>query len=447
MGFHTKFVLCMPIRDNKYQIIGVFQILNRTDGFPFDENDESLFEAFTIFCGLGINNTQNYNEVAKAMARQKVALEVLSYHACSSPSEVQAVQQVDALAVEMNKISLTRFDFDDFMLDSDDMLRATFRMYTNSGLLQKFKIDNDTMCRWLLTVRKNYRPVAYHNFRHAFNVQQAMFAVLQNTPMCKYLTDMEQLTLLVGCLCHDLDHRGTNNAFQEKSQSALVQLYGSKATMEYHHFNHAVMILSSQGHNIFSNMIPEQYSEVMNVLKHSILATDLALHIKVRGEFFELLKNGKPNWSNQHHKELLRGMLMTACDVAASTKPWRIQQKIAELVTTEFFDQGDKERNELNLEPTSMFDRRNKDELPEMQLGFLDGICIPLYEVMTELSPDFQPMLTGVKSNRIKWAEQKELRKKHKSLEKSNSKGALKPSKLPVSKPLKSQQMITQESI
>ena len=35
------------------------------------------------------------------------------------------------------------------------------------------------MTRFLLTVRKNYRPVAYHNFRHAFNVQQAMFAALQ----------------------------------------------------------------------------------------------------------------------------------------------------------------------------------------------------------------------------------------------------------------------------
>jgi len=30
-----------------------------------------------------------------------------------------------------------------------------------------------------LTVRKNYRSVAYHNWRHAFNVCQSMFTVLQ----------------------------------------------------------------------------------------------------------------------------------------------------------------------------------------------------------------------------------------------------------------------------
>lgn len=34
------------------------------------------------------------------------------------------------------------------------------------------------LCRWLLTVRKNYRMVLYHNWRHAFNVCQCMFAML-----------------------------------------------------------------------------------------------------------------------------------------------------------------------------------------------------------------------------------------------------------------------------
>ena len=46
-----------------------------------------------------------------------------------------------------------------------------------------------------------------------------------------------------------------------------------------------------------------------------------------------------------------RGMLMTACDVAAITKPWDIQQRVADLVASEFFEQGDLERTDLNLEP------------------------------------------------------------------------------------------------
>ena len=36
----------------------------------------SLFQAFTLFCGLGINNAQLYEEVSLAAAKQAVALEV-----------------------------------------------------------------------------------------------------------------------------------------------------------------------------------------------------------------------------------------------------------------------------------------------------------------------------------------------------------------------------------
>lgn len=43
--------------------------------------------------------------------------------------------------------------------------------------------------------------------------------------------------------------------------------------------------------------------------------------------------------------------MMTACDVAAITKPWEIQEKVAQLVANEFFEQGDKERTELGETP------------------------------------------------------------------------------------------------
>ncbi len=36
--------------------------------------------------------------------------------------------------------------------------------------------------RWVLTVKKNYRPVTYHNWRHAFNVAQTMFAMFSVSP-------------------------------------------------------------------------------------------------------------------------------------------------------------------------------------------------------------------------------------------------------------------------
>lgn len=44
-------------------------------------------------------------------------------------------------------------------------------------------------------------------------------------------------------------------------------------------------------------------------------------------------------------------MMMTACDVSAIAKPWEIQRDVAELVFSEFFEQGDMERQQLQEEP------------------------------------------------------------------------------------------------
>lgn len=43
--------------------------------------------------------------------------------------------------------------------------------------------------------------------------------------------------------------------------------------------------------------------------------------------------------------------MMTACDVAAITKPWEIQREVAQLVAGEFFEQGDVEKTQLGETP------------------------------------------------------------------------------------------------
>ncbi|XDV31136.1 hypothetical protein PO909_033894 [Leuciscus waleckii] len=183
-GFHIRSVLCVPIWNSNHQIIGVAQVLNRLDGKPFDDLDQRLFEAFVIFCGLGINNTIMYDQVKKSWAKQSVALDVLSYHATCSKTEVDKFKAANIPLV--CELGIDKLWFDDFSLDVDAMVTAALRMFMELGMVQKFKIDYETLCRWLLTVRKNYRMVLYHNWRHAFNVCQCMFSMLtvRNSTLC-----------------------------------------------------------------------------------------------------------------------------------------------------------------------------------------------------------------------------------------------------------------------
>ncbi|XP_058056137.1 cGMP-specific 3',5'-cyclic phosphodiesterase [Anopheles bellator] len=393
-------ILCMPIINGQKTVIGVAQLINKQNDLQFTNCDISIFEAFAIFCGLGIHNTQMYESACKLMAKQKVALECLSYHATASQDQTLKLANDQIQSAEEYK--LYSFKFIDFDLDDDDTCRAAVRMFLQCNLVEQFHIPYDVLCRWILSVRKNYRPVKYHNWRHALNVAQTMFAMMKTGKMERFMTDLEILGLLVACLCHDLDHRGTNNAFQSKTDSPLAILY-TTSTMEHHHFDQCVMILNSEGNNIFQALSPEDFRMVMKVVETAILSTDLAMYFKKRNQFLELIENGEFDWQSEEKKEILCGMMMTACDVSAIAKPWEVQHRVAKLVADEFFDQGDLEKLQLNQQPVAMMDRERKDELPKMQVGFIDVICLPLYKVLTEAFPWIGPLYEGTMDNRQHW--------------------------------------------
>eukprot|EP00095_Tigriopus_kingsejongensis_P010391 snap_masked-scaffold1615_size33485-processed-gene-0.0 protein:Tk10391 transcript:snap_masked-scaffold1615_size33485-processed-gene-0.0-mRNA-1 annotation:"camp cgmp cyclic nucleotide" len=400
-GFAPLNMLCVPIFNGTRDVIGVAQLINKEKNQKFDESEISLFEAFAIFCGIGIHNTKVYEGACKLMAKQKVALDCLSYHASASDEDTESLLKSNI--PRAGAYSLFSYTFDDTPLQDEETFKVTIRMFMEFGLINQFQIPYKVLCQWILSVKKNYRPVKYHNWRHALNVCQTMFTVLKTGKMDRFMDEIEIFGLLVACLCHDLDHRGTNNAFQTKMDSPLAVLY-STSTMEHHHFDQCVMILSSEGNNIFQGMSTEDYRRVMRILEQAILSTDLALYFRKKDLFLETANKGEIDWQGDK-KELLCGMLMTACDVSAIAKPWELQHKMAKRVADEFFDQGDMEKLRLNIQPIAMMDRERKDELPKMQVEFIDIVCKPLYTSLSESFPWIKPLLDGCIKNREKWAD------------------------------------------
>lgn len=142
--FKTQAILCMPIRNLEGSIIGCAQIANRLDQYAFDENDELLFEAFCIFCGLGINNTLTYNKLETSMAEKSVALEVISYHGTCSKGELDAFlgkYQEVCFNKKFRIENLDSYVFDDFSLNCDEMILASYDMFKKLGFMKTFQID------------------------------------------------------------------------------------------------------------------------------------------------------------------------------------------------------------------------------------------------------------------------------------------------------------------
>ncbi|XP_034670133.1 dual 3',5'-cyclic-AMP and -GMP phosphodiesterase 11 isoform X1 [Drosophila subobscura] len=399
-SFKHRSILCMAIKNSLGQIIGVIQLINKFNELDFTKNDENFVEAFAIFCGMGIHNTHMYEKAIVAMAKQSVTLEVLSYHASATMDEAHRLRRLRVPSAV--HFRLHDFKFDDIHFEDDDTLKACLRMFLDLDFVERFHIDYEVLCRWLLSVKKNYRNVTYHNWRHAFNVAQMMFAILTTTQWWKIFGEIECLALIIGCLCHDLDHRGTNNSFQIKASSPLAQLY-STSTMEHHHFDQCLMILNSPGNQILANLSSDDYCRVIRVLEDAILSTDLAVYFKKRGPFLESVEQPLSHWVGEEPRALLRAMSMTVCDLSAITKPWEIEKRVADLVSSEFFEQGDMEKQELNITPIDIMNREKEDELPMMQVNFIDSICLPIYEAFATLSDKLEPLVEGVRDNRGHW--------------------------------------------
>jgi len=403
--FAHRSLLCMPIVDSDQQIVGVVSLINKKNSSCFTANDESFVEAFGIFCGISLANVSNLEVVKAAEARSQVALDIMTYHASSS--EEEAAELACQLIPSALSFQLQSFSFTDLEMEDVDTLKASLRMFHDLDLVKRFGLEHRTMCRWILTVKKNYRPeVVYHNWRHAFNVAQVMFSCLINSGWWEGLGPLTCLGLIVACLSHDLDHRGTNNTFLTATNSPLANLY-STSTLERHHLNQALIILNLEGNRLLENMSPDEYSTVLGVVEEAILATDLSLHFQHLGRLLQLAKEGTTglDWSSPPKVSVVMAALMTASDLGATTKPWNYQREVAGLVAEEFWSQGDLEREKLLTEPAPMMDRELRHELPRLQIGFCESVCLPVYRSLASLSPSLDPLQRAVISNRDRWAE------------------------------------------
>lgn len=159
-SFRHKSILCVPIKNGQRKIIGVSQLINKKGGRPFNRNDEDLFEAFAIFCGLGIHNTLMYEKVVKIMAKQRVTFEVLSYHATAPLEEAKKLYQEPIPSCYA--LNLSSIKFNDFSLDDQLMLKSCLRFFLDLDLMRRFQIDQLVLCNWILSVQKNYRKLTYH---------------------------------------------------------------------------------------------------------------------------------------------------------------------------------------------------------------------------------------------------------------------------------------------
>ncbi|XP_061164662.1 cGMP-dependent 3',5'-cyclic phosphodiesterase-like isoform X2 [Saccostrea echinata] len=400
-GFRTRNILCFPIKNEKGDVLGVAQLCNKKTGQHFTEFDEDLASAFAVYCCISISHSLMYQNVLAAQYRNSLANELMMYHMKISPDDVEKLLHRDIPSVTLWGEEFDKFPFPPREIPDPDTPLCVLAMFEDLGFNSRWRIRKDTLVRFVLMVKKGYRNPPYHNWTHAFAVAHFCYLCVKNLSLQQSLDDIELLALFVSCLCHDLDHRGTNNQYQVASKSVLAALYSSEGSvMERHHFAQTMCIVNTEGCNIFENLSSKDYTSVLDLVRDIILATDLSHHLKIMNSLKDMAKVGYDNKNERHHS-LLLCLLMTASDLSDQTKPWDNTKHVAALIYREFFSQGDMEKS-LGQKPAEMMDRE-RARIPDLQIGFLDHIALPVYKLLADLFPASEIVRDTVVDNRRHW--------------------------------------------
>uniref|UniRef100_F6VD33 Phosphodiesterase n=1 Tax=Monodelphis domestica TaxID=13616 RepID=F6VD33_MONDO len=389
-GWMIKNVLSMPIVNKKEEIVGVATFYNRKDGKPFDEMDETLMESLTQFLGWSVLNPDTYESMNKLENRKDVFQDMVKYHVKCDNEEIQEIlktrevygkepwdceeeELLEILQEELpdaEEYEINKFHFSDLPLTELQLVKCGIQMYYELKVVDKFHIPQEALVRFMYSLSKGYRRITFTHWH------------------------LEALAMVTAAFCHDIDHRGTNNLYQMKSQNPLAKLHGS-SILERHHLEFGKTLLRDESLNIFQNLNRRQHEHAIHMMDIAIIATDLALYFKKRAMFQKIVDQSKTYESEQEWTQYMM--------LEQTRKEIQMASTVALLVAAEFWEQGDLERTVLQQNPIPMMDRNKADELPKLQVGFIDFVCTFVYKEFSRFHEQITPMLDGITNNRKEW--------------------------------------------
>lgn len=159
----------------------------------------------------------------------------------------------------------------------------------------------------------------------------------------------------------------------------------------------------------------------------SVLATDMAMHSKLIGtvtskyvarsnlesdeqtQFNMATYISENNDSNkQEIQQDLINFILHSVDIGHAAKPFDLELKWADLVTMEFHNQGDTEKK-LGL-PISFLCDRTTSNLPASQVGFINGIVLPTFQIVVSLLPKMQIYVDLIVKSKEEWEKLKDIK-------------------------------------
>jgi hypothetical protein len=154
-------------------------------------------------------------------------------------------------------------------------------MFHDMRLPQALGIDSCRLFRFIYLVSMHYNaPNQYHNWEHGFATMHFTYLVCKHALLYADFDADHLLAMLVAAMCHDVDHPGNNNAFENALISPLSVLYNGSSVLENHHCFLTFHILQNPHFdaNILAHLPLARVQRIRALVISAIMGTDMAVH-------------------------------------------------------------------------------------------------------------------------------------------------------------------------
>jgi calcium/calmodulin-dependent 3',5'-cyclic nucleotide phosphodiesterase len=306
----------------------------------------------------------------------------------------------------------TSWSFDIFALrdctTNRPLIFLLAELMTRIDAFSQFHVNHDVFLRYFAAVEREYcfiptRPNAYHNSTHAADVVQACSHFLSleaNKGKMSILDDIHAFSLIVAAAVHDFRHPGCSNAYLSSMGHPLALRYNDDSVLENFHVAEAFTLMRRPGMELLSGLGKDDFLLVRQQIIQYIRATDLAKGGNLISRFKTQVE--QPEFgSHPMHKSVLCEMIIKCADVSHPARPLALHKVWSNLISTEFFIQGDEEAR-LSLPKSPLCDRA-KSNLPKGQLGFISFVVRPALDLLSHWLESHK-ISASMASNEEYWA-------------------------------------------
>lgn len=393
-GIKQETICDFPLLTSDKCIIGVLEFASNTNILP---EDFKLLECFSVFASVSIER----DDLQKIAAIGTAEVETQKYIKENERKLIGTTP--DSLQIsEANQATIYAINFDAPFWDGIGHIRVIWNIFNHFQLLSEFKITNERFFMFLTTISHTYNKVPYHNWRHAVDVTQFTTYEIKTANLQDTFTKFELFGFLVAAICHDANHDGFTNVYNEKAETPLGILFKNQSVMETHHCTVAISVISKEECNIFENFNPNETKTIWNQIISLILSTDMAKHYEILKKINAILDQGPLDMTKEEHRFIAMQLVLKCGDISNVSRPFELANKWCDVLCEEFFRQGDLEMTS-GMEYTSPLNDRAHLDKPKSQIGFYTYVCLPLYETAARAIPPLQVNVDQVKSNLEVW--------------------------------------------